>query len=349
MSTGMKKFTKGCLLTALITFILGVVICGVGALLGGFRQLESLNIRGITGIPFRYHNGADGVRYGFGWDDDWEDDVEWPKYQDWNRLDGTGSGTQLNLTADTLRNLYINAGACELSVKESQDNHVWLEIDGEDDNFRYHEEGGDTLRIVRRPDWVFWNWARNQVDVVTRVYLYLPKDIYLDYIEVYFGAGNLNSIELKAHEADVEVGAGVCAFDGLTVTDCVEITVGAGQVSIAKMDANEADIEAGVGQVYVENARVGGSADIVVGVGEVEFCGVIHGNLDAECDLGNITMRMEDREEDHNYEIDCSLGNVRVGNTTYTSLGEEKSIYHNSGSTYEIECSLGNVNLSFAQ
>lgn len=349
MSTGMKKFTKGCLLTALAIFIVGAVICSVGALFGGFRQLEALNIRGITGIPFRYHNGVDGICYGFDWDDDWEDDVEWAKYEDWNRLDGTGGGTQLNLTADTLRKLYINAGACELFVKESQNDHVWIEINGEDDNFRYHEEGGDTLRIVRRPDWVFWNWTRNQVDAVTKVYLYLPKDAYLDYVEVNFGAGNLSSIELKAREADVEVGAGVCAFDGLTVTDSVDVSVGAGQVSVGKMDVNEIDVEAGVGQIYIENGRVGDSADITVGVGEVEFGGVVSGNLDLECDLGNITMRLEDREEDHNYKIECSMGNVRVGNSTYTSLGEEKEIYHGSDSTFDIECSLGNVKVSFAQ
>lgn len=349
MSTGMKRFTKGCLLTALAAFILGAAICSVGGLLGGFRQLEGLNIKGITGIPFRYHDGTDGIRYGFGWDDDWDDDVEWAKYKDWNRFDGTGGGTQLNLTADTLRNLYIQAGACELFVKESQNDHVWLEINGADDNFRYREEDGDTLRIVRRPDWVFWNWARNQVDVVTKVYLYLPKDAYLNYLEVYFGAGNMESIELNAREAEVEVGAGVCTFDGLTVTDCMEINAGAGQINIGKMDVNEVDIEAGVGQIYIENARVGDSADVMVGVGEIKFYGIVHGNLDVECDLGNVTMRMEDREKDHNYEIECSMGNVRVGNITYTSLGETKDIYNGSNSTFDIECSLGNVNISFAQ
>ena len=54
----MKKFTKGCLMTALILFLVGVVICGVSGLLGGFRQVREMN--GIGGIPFGYHKSADG-------------------------------------------------------------------------------------------------------------------------------------------------------------------------------------------------------------------------------------------------------------------------------------------------
>ena len=48
MSNGMSKFTKGCLITALVTFIIGLLMCGVGALMGGFRMLDGMDIEGIT-------------------------------------------------------------------------------------------------------------------------------------------------------------------------------------------------------------------------------------------------------------------------------------------------------------
>lgn len=291
----------------------------------------------------------EGVGWGDDWDDDWDDDVEWAKYQDWDRLEDTGGGIQLGLTADTLRNLYINAGACELYIKESQNDHVWIDANGNAEDLRYHVEGGDTLRMVRKPDWVFWNWERGKVESVTKVYLYLPADTYLNYAEIYFGAGNLESMELKSREVDVEVGAGTCTFNGLMVTDAVEMSAGAGQINVDRLDANDVDIEAGVGQIYVKNARINQDADITIGVGEVDFAGTIMGNLDLECDLGNAILRMDGSEEEHNYEIECSLGNVSIGNMTYTSLGEEKSIDHGRGSTFEIECALGNVRVSFAK
>ena len=37
----MKKFTKGCLITALILFIIGCIFCLTFGTLGGFRQIDS--------------------------------------------------------------------------------------------------------------------------------------------------------------------------------------------------------------------------------------------------------------------------------------------------------------------
>ena len=56
----MKKFTKGCLLTALILFILGCAICVVCGILGGFRQIESGSLNGVMGIPFGFYRQVDG-------------------------------------------------------------------------------------------------------------------------------------------------------------------------------------------------------------------------------------------------------------------------------------------------
>ena len=49
----MKKFTKGCLAAALVTFMIGIVLFGVGALFGGLRQLEHINVWNRTGIMWK--------------------------------------------------------------------------------------------------------------------------------------------------------------------------------------------------------------------------------------------------------------------------------------------------------
>ena len=39
----MKKFTKSCLITALVLFIIGSVFCATFGMMGGFRQIDAVN------------------------------------------------------------------------------------------------------------------------------------------------------------------------------------------------------------------------------------------------------------------------------------------------------------------
>ena len=61
----MKKFTKFCMITALVTFIIGVLLFGAGALFGGLRQLEHISVRAVTGIPFRFIRNGRSFSFGF--------------------------------------------------------------------------------------------------------------------------------------------------------------------------------------------------------------------------------------------------------------------------------------------
>lgn len=349
MKDGMKRFTKGCLITALVVFVLGCIICGVCALLGGFKQLRNLNVYNITGIPFFYHRDRDGgFSYGF-WDNDHEYwDEEWETHKNWDQV-GDADKKQLDLTADTLHNLDIELGAAELYIEESEDDHVWLSASGDTRDFRYHKDG-DTLYLVRREDSLFWNWVRDRdKDMTVKVHLYLPKDIYLDDVDIMFGAGVLDAGTLRAHEVQVEVGASVCSIDELVSDDSAEISVGAGQIWVFSLEANEANLNIGAGELYIEGANVTGEADIDIGMGSVEVSGLIAGDLNADCGMGSLTLVLTDGEQDHNYKIECAMGNVSVGRNSYTGLSGEKTINNGSSSTYDIECSMGNVNVSFAQ
>ena len=89
--------------------------------------------------------------------------------------------------------------------------------------------------------------------------------------------------------------------------------------------------------------------DLVLGVGNANLEGLFLGNMSLECDIGDVTLNLDDAEEDHNYEIECSLGDVRVGSNSYTSLANEVYIPNGADSTYDIECSLGSVSLEFAK
>ncbi|MCM1123746.1 MAG: DUF4097 domain-containing protein [Eubacterium sp.] len=348
MKTGMSKFTKVCLITALVTFIIGCLICGVGALLGGFRALDGMDIQGITGIPFRVHHYDNGgIEYSFGWDDDY--DLDWSFYEKWNRVNDSDEEMRLELTADTLRSLYIELGACELHIVESSDDHVWLSMSGNTRNFRYLVEDGDTLRMVNRTRRGFWNWSAGRITPESKVYLYLPAETMLNNAEIEIGAGNMESIGLCAHEIDMEVGAGHCTIGGVTSVDSAELIVGAGRVDIESLSAGELNMEVGAGEMNIEDANVSRDADLEIGMGNVELGGLFTGDMKIECGMGNVTLYLKDSEEDHNYEIECAMGNVSLGSMSYTGLADEKTISNGSRSTYDIECAMGNVDIHFAK
>ena len=84
----MKRFTKVCMITALVTFIIGVLLFGVGALFGGLRQLEHISVRAVTGIPFRFVRDNGIFSFGFfdeHWDDEWEEYWDWES-QEWEEI-----------------------------------------------------------------------------------------------------------------------------------------------------------------------------------------------------------------------------------------------------------------------
>lgn len=349
MTTGMKKFTKVCLYTAFVMFILGAVMCVIGWMFGGFRQLKDMDVRGITGIPFAHRVFSNGAfDYGF-----FPDDAEWQRtYGNWDRIDDylgdigdiEKPAPALDLTADIIQDLYIEMGGT-LYIEESQDEYVRLAIDGDTDKFRYHIDGGE-LSIVRKPDRRRWNNDHWYTD--DKVYLYLPEGTTFRRIDIEFGAGRIESIDLRTEEADIEVGAGECIFDSLTAADEAVLSVGAGRIKVGNLVCDTADIDVGAGELSIEEAVIAADADIDLGMGSVAVDGFLTKNLDIDCSMGTVTLKLLDSEQDHNYYIDCAMGTVNVGGRSYSGLADGMKIDNGSGSDFDIDCAMGTVNITFA-
>ena len=145
----MKKFTKGCLITALVLFIVGLIICGVGGLLGGFRELSEMD--GIGSIPFRYYRNVESDWIGFYDEKELErleniEDIE--NMADWKSAELEGKKEQLALTADTLGSITIDLKECNLVIRESADEHVWISVDGSQHETYYAIEDGKSGFLV---------------------------------------------------------------------------------------------------------------------------------------------------------------------------------------------------------
>ena len=382
----MKRFTKVCMITALVTFIIGVLLFGVGALFGGLRQLEHISVRAVTGIPFCFVRDNGIFSFGFfdeHWDDEWEEYWDWES-QEWEEItamealedleeaadpetmedleeledaddamDGVVTGQATGLTVDTLRGLDLEVGACRMYIKETDEQNVSIAIIGEcEDHYRYRIKDEDTLLLVHKDmDYngfdSLWNSSHPRGN--TRVYLYLPKGAMLDDISIDFGAGKLDAGYLKAKEIEISAGAGKCTFDGLEASESIELSMGAGKITAGTLFAKEAKLDIAAGELHVSDAKVTAHTEAVVSMGNANLNGSFAGELNADCSMGNLNFTLEGAEDDYNYDVDCGMGNVKIGSKRYNNLGGEFETDHGSSSTVSISCAMGTVNVDFTE
>ena len=382
----MKRFTKVCMITALVTFIIGVLLFGVGALFGGLRQLEHISVRAVTGIPFCFVRDNGIFSFGFfdeHWDDEWEEYWDWES-QEWEEItamealedleeaadpetmedpeeledaddamDGVVTGQATGLTVDTLRGLDLEVGACRMYIKETDEQNVSIAIIGEcEDHYRYRIKDEDTLLLVHKDmDYNGFDslWNSRHPRGNTRVYLYLPKGAMLDDISIDFGAGKLDAGYLKAKEIEISAGAGKCTFDGLEASESIELSMGAGKITAGTLFAKEAKLDIAAGELHVSDAKVTAHTEAVVSMGNANLNGSFAGELNADCSMGNLNFTLEGAEDDYNYDVDCGMGNVKIGSKRYNNLGGEFETDHGSSSTVSISCAMGTVNVDFTE
>lgn len=382
----MKRFTKVCMITALVIFIIGVLLFGVGALFGGLRQLEHISVRAVTGIPFCFVRDNGIFSFGFfdeHWDDEWEEYWDWES-QEWEEItamealedleeaadpetmedleeledaddamDGVVTGQATGLTVDTLRGLDLEVGACRMYIKETDEQNVSIAIIGEcEDHYRYRIKDEDTLLLVHKDmDYNGFDslWNSRHPRGNTRVYLYLPKGAMLDDISIDFGAGKLDAGYLKAKEIEISAGAGKCTFDGLEASESIELSMGAGKITAGTLFAKEAKLDIAAGELHVSDAKVTAHTEAVVSMGNANLNGSFAGELNADCSMGNLNFTLEGAEDDYNYDVDCGMGNVKIGSKRYNNLGGEFETDHGSSSTVSISCAMGTVNVDFTE
>lgn len=335
----MKKFTKGCLIAALVIFIIGCAFYGVFGVLGGFRELEPISdsmIFRLRDLPFGHYGLWSKI-----WDEDTWDFDDWTEVYDAPTSSSTSEAVQTKYSSGDITEISIELGGESLVIAESEDDYIWVDNESSNKNIKYGASGGEFklygLRSV--------NLQKPVTIPKGKIYLYLPKGMALYSIDMEVGAGKLESTALEADSISLEIGAGEFKIDSLTANEA-EISVGAGNADIKNISANEADIEVGAGSLSIKGIDVG-TISLDVGMGNVDVKGKINGNADIDCGMGNVNIGLEGNENDYNYELECAVGNINIGNNKYSGLASEKKIYNNSRQTFEIECAMGNIDIDF--
>ena len=114
--------------------------------------------------------------------------------------------------------------------------------------------------------------------------------------------------EMEFEDVELQIGASKADISNICAKD-FELEVGAGQANIADLNVEKLDVNAGVGQVNIELNGV---------------------------------------QSEYNYRVECGIGHVVVGKSSYSGLGSEDNVKF-EGATKEInvECGVGEVRIEF--
>lgn len=370
----MKKFTKICLLTAFVLFITGIVFFYIFGVAGGFHQLERIGYGNKN--SFTFHFGKLGVNIPFRIPDldaldaldenldmlnnldenldmldKLEEDLDMLDLDDGDRgFTVFSNGKELSEhetaiiaeQADRIHEIKIDVGGANLFIKESDDEAVRLENRNSPRKVRYDVDGesitiesGYVRRLFRKDTFP---------DVSGELYLYLPS-MDLKKFKLEIGGGKLESMMLSASEIDIEIGGGKITLDGLSAEQ-VELSVGAGNVDLTSLEAGEAELEAGAGNLTVNNMDV---SKLVVGVGagNANLEGRIMEEAEIDCGMGKLDLLLEGDESDYDYNLDCAVGKIEVGNNSFSGLASERYVSNGSGRLLKIDCAVGTVKVDF--
>ncbi|MCH5257714.1 MAG: DUF4097 family beta strand repeat protein [Lachnospiraceae bacterium] len=330
----MKKFTKGCLITALILFIIGAVFCATFGMMGGFRQIDSVSRKRFGDLRFMF---GDVIWYYDDWYEDW-DEERWSEMKSISNSTTT-SGEQTDYSVNDISDIYIQLGGENLVIEESEDDYIWISNNSGYNRVKYGVNG-TTFKLYSTKRVRFWkNISRG------KIYLYLPKGLNLDSIDLEMGAGRLESITLDSDEINMEIGAAECSIAGISGRD-ISIDIGAGKANIDSISADDANISVGAGSISIKGLDVK-DISLEVGMGNIDVVGRISKDADVDCGMGSINMELQGNESDHNYYLDCAMGSISIGSSKYSGLASEKTIDNGSSSDFNVECAMGNINIDF--
>lgn len=309
----MKKFAKGCFITALSMLIIGTIILAICTFIGGTTlftyaknemranvDIDSL----LDNSVISWHRGETHI--------DFSD--EHPTHS------GQHEDLQVALGSDISNlNMEIGAGGCIVSESSDEYFHIYAKNAPE---FQYYTEN-HTL-YIKGFDNVPLNIHHNDHNYI---YLEIPKDFSFENI-------------------DLEIGAGIVEADSFLASNSISMEIGAGELTVDSLSADMLCVELGAGNAELEHASVNNS-NIQIGLGNMTYSGSITGNLSAECGLGNLDLYLNDTLENHNYSINCSIGNITLNHNSYSGIAHTEEIHHDADSTYTLECGMGNMNVQF--
>ena len=318
----MKRFMKGCAITALVLIVLGFILGAIGGNIRGRTAIQDV-VEAITGGRVKLQLGPEN------WNAVGEaimDQLAEEGYYDINdavlfedRYEIMEGDISRYTLEGNIGSLNVEIGGCTLYLEESKDSVFSLEAENTRKLQAYIENG--TLYIKALRNGQIWNEPGS-----CKITLYVP--------EVYM-----------KEKADIAVGAGAIEMENLNAAD-VYLEVGAGSVEAGRLQADSLDVNVGAGEVSIYEMQVRRLAG-EVGVGYGYLKGDVTENADISCAMGSVDLFLGGAQPDYNYAVECGMGSVEIGSESYSGLAREQYVNNQAPRNINVDCAMGSVSIYF--
>lgn len=112
--------------------------------------------------------------------------------------------------------------------------------------------------------------------------------------------------------------------------------------------AKKIRIDAGVGDLNAASAALRcEKLDIDCGIGDCDVLVDAEERVEIDGGVGSVCLTLIGEEEDFNYDVDCGVGTVKLGEKKYSELGSDMKIDNDAKKDVRIECGVGDVTVRF--
>ncbi len=372
----MKNFTKAALIITLVLVILGSAFCAIGIGIGFsfpefWREVEwgKYSIGPFARIPFERQESTyteakiEDAAESFAdyaeqqaeeagdriddaaeaWADyieqQAEDEVE-QEAVDEEAMEGTGdtASESTHFPWESVKNIEVEAYYGSIVLQESrQENQdeifVHTEYPVTDDSrgtVRMYMEG-DTLHVKEAKKNAKRILRKEEASINIEIPVQVMDRLWLEKIELKQENGTICiDTPLTAEEIKIKVEKGECnALAGLMAAKGIEVEVVAGNGYFEGLESESLDAECDMGNMTV--ARV--SAE----------------KVSMECGMGALELHVVGKESDYSYDLECGVGTIEVGGSSYSGLAGKKEIKNSGSKKMDVECGMGTINVHFSE
>lgn len=146
-------------------------------------------------------------------------------------------------------------------------------------------------------------------------------------------------------EAELSADMGYVSMDVLQAVDA-ELDADMGAIEIGTAVVAEMDVDADMGSVEVKEAKAG-RLKTESSMGSITFSGVVEGDVEAEAEMGSIRLLLRQKETDFNYRISADMGTVSINGKDFSGLSEDRVIKNDANKKMELDSSMGSIEILF--
>lgn len=308
----MKKSTKNILLVGVVSFAIGMVLCGAASVLGAGRTFAALVEDGdIIGFRAPYAWIRNNNFF-------WDGNISW---SDWDDFTGTlisagQKGEDIIIAAGKeIENLEIDCGAAKIAIYESADEEIHL-INNSNTKLKYRQIGESLL--IR---------CKGRSNNTGTIELYLPKDMSFGDVELELGAGMIeNNAAFKMKNLSVDVGAGI--------------------VTLMDISAGKAEFSIGAGQMTVKGDTHIGDMSADLAAGQFMYEGSIYEEGDISVAMGEAVLWLDEKEEDYTVDVSIGAGSVTLGDRDLSAAVYDAS-FGAGERELDLDCAMGSITVTF--